>query len=263
MKYPIRQFLVLTWVLLMSVFIAWSVARHRGLDAPVKPPMAHPFLESKDFEVIARAPADWTPQTGWTFHDQAAALGNSVILWIDVRPTFSGTLVVAREVAETENAPTLASALERFKQNRLILNFRGYREGIREKVVSVIESVPGTTERLLLQSPEDGFLKDLREAKPTWIFGTSQAELTRLIMLSSIGLESQSPIRGDIAITDDSGIMMRIKEAEVDEIHRRGRKFFAGPAQTAEHVAKLRERGFDGVITDHPELLVKTSAQPD
>lgn len=251
MPSSIKSFLILTWVSLICVFIGWSYARHSGLDKPIKPPLQHPFLHA-GFTVIARQENSWSAKDPWSFYEAQKTYSPELVLWFDIRPRLDGKLVVARKDAESGTAFSIDEIFTRFPDHRLILNFHANRPGAVESLAASLEKA-GAVNRVLIQSPEDGFLKDAREAKPIWIFGTSMAQVTRLIMLSSIGLESQSPIRGDVVIVDDSAAMRRIDDTAIREAHRRLLRIFAGPAQSREEILKLRTKGIDGVITERPE----------
>ncbi len=85
--------------------------------------------------------------------------------------------------------------------------------------------------RILITSAEDGILKDMREQKPEWIFGTSQAQGTRLLMFSSVGLEATIPLHGDVfvAVTSEGPRHIQISDTILSEVARRNMKTIAGP----------------------------------
>jgi glycerophosphoryl diester phosphodiesterase len=116
------------------------------------------------------------------------------------------------------------------------------------------------SQRILIQSPENGFLKDLRTAQPQWIFGTSQAQVTRLIMLSAIGLQAAAPLKSDVFVMETriSDLTLdRLTKSMIEEIHRRKMKIYAGPGNSAS-LQQAINRGVDGLLSNKPAELLAT-----
>lgn len=262
MRSALRNFLAVTWVLAMCAFIAWSYFRHQGLSAPLKTPLAHPFLTSKnDIVAYPPPPSSTTAMNFFERLDAIAAMSKDIVLWIDIHPLLNGTLVVGTPTivnisdADSNKIPTLDQVLARYTSNRLILNFHANRPGMIEEVIKSVEKA-NASDRLLIQSPEDGFLRDLREAKPLWLYGTSQARVTQMLMLASIGLEATAPIKGDVFVMEtEPRALWRISDDIISEVHRRKMKIYAGPAGAQEAI-QLRNRGVDGVLTSQPAELL-------
>lgn len=256
MQSAIKSFFISTWLVLIIVFIGWSYARYKGLSTPPKTPLPHAFFtDLNDFSVIAYPKADPNDEIhALALLKEVASQNPSVIIWIDARPRRDGTLVIARDEQEAETAPTLEEALKHFPRHKLILNIRGHRPGLIPTLISLLEK-EGVTERTLIQSPEDGFLSEIRKDKPLWVFGTSLAQATKLIMLSSIGLESLSPIRGDVLVIDEERATWRMTDRAFKEASRRGLRVFAGPVNTEEQARKLQKQGAKGVLVSDPQLI--------
>jgi len=253
-KAAIKSFLYLTAIVLIIAFFGWSYVRYRALSTPPKPPIEHAFLKSLGERAVIAYPAP-SRATDLGFLEETAKLSSSLILWINIRPRIAdGTLVLARDPKETSEAPTLTEALERFPQHRLILNVQGHRPELISSLVSTIENV-GAAHRILIQSPEDGFLSDMRAERPFWLYGTSLAQVTQLIMLSSIGLQAMAPIRGDVLVIENEGVMMRLNDRALNEAIRRGLKIFAGPMKNKEQAIEFHKRGITGILVSDPDLI--------
>lgn len=239
--------------------------------------------------------ADLPPNTFAAF-DAAAAIDPHLILWVDVRFTKDGTLVAFSEqdLASTTNGtgwvsytgigevetldagakfrsaagdfpfrgkglriPKLKDVLERYPGRRLVLNFRDYRPGIDDRIITLIDEAKAG-DRVLIQSEQDGILKDLREKRPLWLFGTSQARVTQLRMLTALGLEAMAPLKGDVYVSEvRRGGNELLDDSVITEIHRRRMKILVGPVDDRAEAEALLARGVDGIITRRPVELMR------
>jgi glycerophosphoryl diester phosphodiesterase len=236
------------------------------------------------------------PANTFIAFDFAASLDPNLILWADVRPTRDGVLVLMREqeLASTTNGkgwvgytdykdlenldaaynwkdssgafayrgqgakiPTLKELLARYPERRFILNFRDYKPGLDTKIADAIDEAKAGN-RVLIQSEQNGLLKDLREKKPEWLFGTSYAQITQLMLLLPLGLEAYAPIKGDVFVSEiaRSGRTL-VSDDVIQEMHRRHIKVIVGPVNNTDEALKLRDQGVDGLITDAPTQLLK------
>ncbi len=148
--------------------------------------------------------------------------------------------------------PTLPELIEKFPQRRFVLNFPQYQPGQDVTIGRVLRGL-NIGDRIILQSPVDGFLKDMREIEALWLFGTSQAQITQFLLWAGVGLESAAKIRGDVYISPLlQGKRHLLNIDLVSEIHRRQMRAFAGPADNDADVHQLLEMGVDGIITRDP-----------
>lgn len=250
-------------MILISVFLFWAFIRNYASQQPIRPPHSHPFLGQHTHDVVAYRVRPEAGTAAADHYEKLAKLAPQLILWIDIRPRLDGTLVVAEETTEAENpgAPLAADVIGRLPQNRMIVNFRGNRPGLVEAAAKLIDEAKAS-DRILIQSPEDGFLKDLREKKPLWLYGTSLAQVTQATMLASIGLEGLAPFRGDVVVMEASErehLMDRLSDSLIQEIHRRKLKIFVVLNESddnAEGASKAWRRDIDGLLTRHPERIL-------
>lgn len=243
------------------------------------------------------------PENTLPAFDHAAALDPNLILWVDVRPTKDLVLVVFNQQSlnsTTEGSgwvgytdfrdlhqlnagyrfqasdgsypyrdqllpiPTLKEVLERYPDRRLILNFSDYKPGLDKKIIELIDQLHAGS-RVLIQSREQGLLKDLREQKPEWLFGSSQVQMTLLKMLTSIGLQSMTPLEADVYIAElnselnpqpASDETHLLSEASLAELKRRKLPVFVGPLSEPDLAASLLDQGVDGIITATPSTFI-------
>ncbi len=258
MKSAFRNLLISVWLITLCVFLGWSYARHKGLSNPIKTPLSHPITKGLSQGLyVAYPPAEFNsnPRGLLSFLEFSAALSPRLVLWLDVRPLFDGRLVLARDEVDLNSAIRFDEALSRFPRHRLIVNVRGNRPSLLTETKAAIEKA-GASDRILIQSPEEVFLKELRQERPLWLFGTSLAQNAQMIMLTTVGLESLSPIRGDVIVIDDLRALKRLNASAVTEARRRNLRIVAGPVQSKEEAQELRARGVDGVLITKPETIL-------
>ncbi|HVK62643.1 MAG TPA: glycerophosphodiester phosphodiesterase family protein [Bdellovibrionales bacterium] len=222
--------------------------------------------------------------------EKAASLSPDMMLWVDARPTVDGVLVAfeSRDLAAMTEGNgwvqyTTAADLEKldagyrftmdhgqsfpfrgkglrvlrlqevlkaFPTHSFVINFRDYKQGMDVAIEKLIEEV-GAGDRVLITSTEDGILRDLREQRPQWAFGTSQAQGTRLLMFSSIGLEATIPLQGDVfmAVSSDQPRHIQINDRILNEVRRRKLKVIAGPFDNMSAIpADSAARNVDAVL---------------
>jgi hypothetical protein len=159
----------------------------------------------------------------------------------------------SRELAGTQNPPPL------------LLNLISRRPGLEARVLEIVVDSPTTSASQLSQShvvfhsESDGILKSLREARAAGIFGTSQATLLQLEMLSQFGLAALSQLKADAVVSAieeplNSG-RPRIRSSLIEEARRRRLKVYWGPASDVATARRLLEQQVDGVLLNSTEIL--------
>ncbi|RYZ68608.1 MAG: hypothetical protein EOP05_16170 [Proteobacteria bacterium] len=221
--------------------------------------------KSKPVLVALRGDSAHFPANSPAAFEKAAALNPDLVLWVDVFATGDGHLVAwtnkdlsvdtdgkgwvtYEKLADLQKLDaafkttfdggktfpfrgtgvriqTLSDVLKAHPDRLFVINFQDYKEGMRESVAKVFEETKAG-ERSLVTSPEDGILRDLRESHPTWIFGTSQAQTTRLLMLADIFIAVATPMKGDIFVWDSNSPLSRLSDRAWAEIQRREMKSF-------------------------------------
>jgi hypothetical protein len=261
----VRNLLLVTLLIAAIGIMGWVFMRHSDSVRENKIPHDHAFLRNHEHDVVAyRLPV----ATGQKFYDpdhlrSYMDLPEEVVIWLEVRVRLDGTLVAANDQREASAAPELRDVIGKLTQQssrRLIINLRGHRAGVHESLAKIIDDATAG-ERVLIQSPEDGFLKDLREAKPLWLFGTSLPQVTRMILFSSMGLVTLAQLRGDVLVIESPAkehLLSRITADMIAEAHRRKIKIYAGPVATEEQALQLWNRGIDSVLTSRPDKVLKS-----
>ncbi len=264
----LRNLLIITLLIAAIGMLGWVFMRHNNSVHENKVPHDHAFLRGSQRDVVAyQLPAAPGQKTYGTDHLASYMnLPADVVIWLDVRIRLDGTLVAAGDDRDIPDAPELKDVVAKLAQQnsrRLIINLRGNRAGAHEALAKIIEDTK-VGDRVLIQSPEDGFLKDIREARPLWLYGTSLPQVTRMILFSSMGLVSLAQLRGDVLVIEASPkehLLNRITDDMIAEAHRRKLKIYAGPVTSTEQALQLWSRGIDSVFTSQPDKVLQSRPQ--
>ena len=146
----------------------------------------------------------------------------------------------------------LKDVLSAYPDRLFVVNFIDYKEGMRATVAKIFDETKAG-ERSLVTSPENGILKDLREDHPTWIFGTSQAQVTRLLLLADIALAVATPMKGDVFVWDSSSPVSRLTDSAFEEVERRQMKSFV-TLQKTDNVQDWKKKA-SALVSDDPAWL--------
>lgn len=232
MRNALKNLALAVFAILFLAGIGWMIATNRALSKPEPRPFQNAF-----YDYLVKAPR--TIIRGSTV-DELKAAPPDAILWIDARPSGEGTwwAMTSRALPEDPRMwvsylhdsdieksnggkfQKLVDLLNAFPSRYFVLNLQDYKEGGKEQIIKFMHDT-GAGERSLITSSEDGILRDMREAEPTWIFGISRAQLTRVIMLSQIYLTASAPIKGDVFVWDPGVSIDKMNPSIWAEIQRR------------------------------------------
>ncbi len=284
----VGSLLVLGWIIASSRGLSKPEPHpfpHPFLDALVKGP--------KPLVIAYRGLSSQAPPNSKLAFQKAAALGPNVILWVDTRPSQDRTWMAWSErtlgestdgatwISYTRDADiakldaayktsfdggktfpfrgqgfhveTLKAILTAFPDRFFVINLQDYQEGGKEDVIKIIQDAKAG-ERALIASPEDGILRDLRDDQPTWLFGTSRAQVTRLIMLSQLFLAASVPLRGDVFVWDPHLPLEKLNERVWSEVQRR--KMMTVIAVDHPTLGAEWARRADAIITSRPDAFM-------
>ena len=138
--------------------------------------------------------------------------------------------------------------LQRFPQQRFVLNVQDNALNIHEALAAELQQTKAFV-RVLIQSDIDVIIKSLRRDHPTWLFGSSLPEITRVLSLQSVGLEMVPAIRADVWLTP-----LKFKnrplfnQSLAEEIRRRFKRLFLGPLHSLEEIRAAQTYLPEGLI---------------
>lgn len=278
MKRSLSSVLIVVGSLFVAFSVTWIYLRGKAGDKPVKTPFEHAFTQTahlggKKIILVRMAKPDdgkiWPKSETY-----------NVGAWLDVRLGGENQLVVSPAellgAGELKGKPIEISSradcksaglfeLEDFaeilRDKPVVLNLISRRPGLSNKILEIWG--PGkmfSIDAVLMQSEIDGTLKELREAQPRGLYGSSQATLIQMEVLSNLGLDGLMDLKADALVSAieelERGVYHpRVREATLKEAHRRGLKRYAGPTRTKEAAQELLTLGYDGVLVERREIL--------
>ncbi len=285
MNRSLSSVLIVVGSLIVAFFITWLYLRSKSDSRPIKAPFDHAFVKAahqtgKPFLLVRFT----SPEQ---LHIKRKADAKFTLgAWLDVRLGGENQLIVSPQeilpsgpqkgkpieiasAAECKSAGLheLSDFADLLRERPAILNLISRRPGLSNKILEIW--APGrllSIETVAIQSESDGTLKELRDAQPRGFYGSSQATLIQMEILSNLSLEGLMELKADLLVSSTEelsasegarggNLIPRVREATLLEAHRRGLKRYAGPARnkvSAEHLLKL---GYDGVLIETPETL--------
>lgn len=207
-----------------------------------------------------------------------------VVLWLDVRATADGKLIVLRtadvEALLTEKnlgdrwkgpvlsrhtleelrpvfpeAPLLEDLLREFPDQRVVLNVVDNVTDVDKRVIEIAEPL-GAGKRALIQSDANLILKAIKDRKAMWLYGTGWPDLMRLLSFESLWLLPAAPFTGDVFVAPMTMAgRPAFNDAILAEMKRRKKTVLLGPLETADEVRAARDEAADGLIVGNPGLI--------
>lgn len=291
-------------VVVLSIIAAlggsWMYMHSKARSKPVKVPFDHPYfaLAHADQRPVllyrASSPTDFlkwgTSPASHATDSSSHVLRPNLGFWLDVRLTGDGSLVVSRDEllksgsakgkpielatkSECKSAGLfeLVEFSEALRSRPTVINLISRRPGLAIRFLEIwgTEEKPIPLKSTVAHSESDGTLKELREAQPRGLYGSSQAVLIQLEILSFLDLQGLAELKSDILISDleerivdEPGdraqgprLRPRIRHATLQEAKRRGLRRYAGPTADIKTVESMLADGYDGVLTDSVEIL--------
>lgn len=199
----------------------------------------------------------------------------AVIPWDpDTKVDSNGGIIVWAQIFENEEkeldvvSPSNPEARRTLKEflaetagSKVVLDVRSNTENIDLKIS---DAIPATEdERVLIQSPYDVVLRALKKLRPRMVFGSSAADETRMLMMSSLYILPAAPLQGDVfwsALSPATGVSLQPEV--VSEVHRRHKKVFIGPLKTRDEVEKALAFGPDALVLESFDLMLHLRAAP-
>ncbi len=259
MASALKSLFAVTLLILICLFGTWFYLRNTALSEPVKRPHDHPFLKSVFPALVAYPKVENSAFPDRQIDlDELMKLPESIIVWIPVThdPAPDQPELFVR-VSSGESKP-LSEVLQALPRRRLVLSFLEHRPYTTERIFEVIDSA-GAADRVLIHSPIDRLLKEIREKRPTWLYGTSHALSTRLKMMASIGLEAVVTITSDIVVIEQlPEKLSEFSPSVIADAHRRNLLVLGGPVDTVEEAKELFARKVDAVMISNPDALDST-----
>lgn len=166
----------------------------------------------------------------------------------------------ARASADKAEWDRTFSVLDRilnfYPKHNFILNFQSDAPGVAAKILEYATQ-EALLPRILIASPSDGLLNDLRTKAPQAAFSCGQGTVTQILLLTSLFLEPVMKIKGDVvtmpgSLIGDSKVEARMRR----EIHRQQKLLLVSEPQSSVQAQSLLANGVDGIVSSNLDLLV-------
>jgi glycerophosphoryl diester phosphodiesterase len=249
--------------------------------------------------IALRGESEEFPENSILAFEAATNLKRDAILWADLMMTSDGVIVVTRQQnleiygVEKSYVPLITFAelqkidagfvfqdshgqfnfrgknlhilslkelIEHFPKSRFILNLLDDSTGFDHQLTSTL-GYNDTTNRFIITSERDKILKEVKKTAPMLLYGSSAPQLTQLMILGNVMLESAAPLDADLLIVEQisqklkHSVRILLNEKMINEAHRRHLKVFAGNAMSLNEAQEFIARGIDGIISSHPKAL--------
>lgn len=154
------------------------------------------------------------------------------------------------------DAPLLEDIMTEFPNQRFILNLVDNVPDIQFETVKLLQTL-NPDKRVLIQSDTDVLLRSIKDLKPLWLYGTSHADIMRLLSFESIGLLSTTPFKGDVFISPLSLKGRSIlNENVIEEMRRRKKMTILGPLTGNPDFEAARQANPDGYLFSTMEIFL-------
>lgn len=216
---------------------------------------------------------------------------SDVILWVDLHETRDHRfLVVSEETVQgqlTEKAlgperwrgpqiprydlaelrpffadsPLLEDLMTQFPNQRFVINIVDNVVDLHFELVKILQTL-NPDNRVLIQSDTDVLLRSIKDMKALWLYGTSHADLMRLLSFESVGLLPATPFKGDVFISPLELKGRSVLNAEVlNELRRRKKTIFLGPINGIPDFESAKKANPDGIIFSSMEIFLHLREQ--
>lgn len=142
----------------------------------------------------------------------------------------------------------LEEVFQKYPEQKMILNLIDNSTDIHKVCVNLLKKYQ-LGKKIVIHSPIEVVLKSIKELEPLWTFGTSQAEITRVLSLNSIQLLPAASMRSDVYITPLRIMNRSVFNTDLNqELLRRKKKIMFGPLQSFAEYEEAKKFTVDGYI---------------
>lgn len=261
--------LITTLIVLLSVHY-WGLGR-------VYPIYNYSFFSGTNPIYIART-------NSYSEVSSAYLLRPDVVFWLDVRESLDGELILVDPaqskliLTQTNLGPdkwrghnlnsystsdlqklipgtaVLKDFIKKYPKQKMIINVVDNIYDIHKKIVQVLDE-PESENRFLIQSDTHVILTSIKSLKPLWIFGTSMADIMRLLSFNSVFILPAAPFQGDVFITPLSILDRKVLNTDViSEMRHRNKRIIIGPISTESEFEEAWALKPDGFFLENPEI---------
>jgi glycerophosphoryl diester phosphodiesterase len=149
--------------------------------------------------------------------------------------------------------PTLAAALRRYPNARLIIELKVDGSALAERVVDDVRAA-GAVDRVAIGSFYPGALDAVRRYEPAIATGAAKEETRWALYRSWLGASIGATPYREFQVPEWSGLTPIVTRRFVDAAHRAGIPVKVWTVNGADAMRRMLSKGVDALITDRPDL---------
>ena len=151
--------------------------------------------------------------------------------------------------------PTLGEALTAFPGARFLIEVQEDTPGVAEAVVAVIDAV-GARGRVVVTSPHDRVVQQVRRLAPDVPTGYGEQELQRVVLLQKLGLGVfTAPVAAVVQVPERWGWLRVVMPGLESLLRHQGVPLLVEVINEQRDMYRLVRLGADGIITGYPDRL--------
>jgi glycerophosphoryl diester phosphodiesterase len=155
--------------------------------------------------------------------------------------------------------PLLTEVLDRFPSARINLEIKADDPDVADAVVRIVRSA-GAERRMLLASERAPVLETVRKLDPGTAIGSSRDDVIAFFQALAEGSLDRHQPRGQALQIPPTFMDQELVTPEsVQGAHDLGLRIHVWTINDSDEMARLLDRGVDGIMSDHPEELVRTA----
>ena len=152
--------------------------------------------------------------------------------------------------------PRLAELLERFPEARINLEIKEGARGQVEEIVRIVRDA-GASDRVLLAASEDAIMQSIRECAPGTAIGSSIGDVVAFFEALAEGKWREHKPQGQaLQVPPEFSGRSLITEDALSAAHDLGLLIHVWTVNRREQMEQMLDAGVDGLMTDHPALLL-------
>lgn len=241
MKKAITDILVSTAAVFIGLFLAHFYLRQVGLSRPVSEDRS-PLFEG---QLIVAQPVSSENV------DEAKSIFKLQHLYTRGELQFIPSIEIS-SLAPDAGLKSLEKILRNNIKGNLLVNVTSYTFNIDKKISSILKDT-NSLNRVIIKSPYDNTVRELKRQNPDLIVGSGNGESSRMFILSSLALESLPPLIGEIYFIDLIKRPNDVSQKLFSELRRRNVGVIAEVSDNPSAWQKALSEGVIGIITPSAE----------
>jgi len=256
-KSPFLRLLSVTSLVLVMGLITLQLLRWLGSEQQYLP-APHPWMTRTPWLVARMTPEDCSQMA----LEQLLEIDQRWLIWIDIQPNHAQEFEVVcpdSHIFEVRSAAKIGPRLERIlpmlKNRGVIFNIRAVDISVTRPFLQLIEHWSEKKVDIGIASSSQALLRDLRKARPDWLFAADASAWTKLKFFATFGIEAAVELWPDFFIAsldkDEPNFFGAIAAKEIT--HRK--KVLLLEMNDDDKIDPSWKESVQGVLTNRPKTF--------